>query len=142
MPSYVCWSGGPESLSNALFAVAIGHELGLDRSQIQNHLIQCLPGSGRMQFLEVSGVRVLDDSYNANPDSMLAVLETLHELNATAGALLWSETWRSWDTTAWKRTKKWKMRGQRGISICSGANSMDYRSGGASGWAGSRSRIS
>jgi UDP-N-acetylmuramoyl-tripeptide--D-alanyl-D-alanine ligase len=34
----------------------------------------------RLQLWEAHGVRVLDDSYNANADSMLAALQTLHDL--------------------------------------------------------------
>jgi UDP-N-acetylmuramoyl-tripeptide--D-alanyl-D-alanine ligase len=34
----------------------------------------------RMQVWELNGVCVLDDAYNANADSMVAALETLHEL--------------------------------------------------------------
>jgi UDP-N-acetylmuramyl pentapeptide synthase len=34
----------------------------------------------RLQIKEISGVRFIDDSYNANPDSMKAALRTLVEL--------------------------------------------------------------
>ena len=34
----------------------------------------------RLQIWEANGVRVLDDAYNANADSMLAALQTLHDL--------------------------------------------------------------
>jgi hypothetical protein len=34
----------------------------------------------RMQYWEANGVRVLDDAYNANTDSMIAALETLCDL--------------------------------------------------------------
>jgi UDP-N-acetylmuramyl pentapeptide synthase len=34
----------------------------------------------RLQFWEANGVRVLDDAYNANPDSAIAALETLRDL--------------------------------------------------------------
>jgi UDP-N-acetylmuramoyl-tripeptide--D-alanyl-D-alanine ligase len=33
-----------------------------------------------MQFWEANGVRVLDDCYNANEDSMIAALETMCDL--------------------------------------------------------------
>ncbi|PYK30016.1 MAG: UDP-N-acetylmuramoyl-tripeptide--D-alanyl-D-alanine ligase, partial [Verrucomicrobia bacterium] len=36
----------------------------------------------RLQIKEVNGVQFLDDSYNANPDSMKAALQTLVELDA------------------------------------------------------------
>jgi UDP-N-acetylmuramoyl-tripeptide--D-alanyl-D-alanine ligase len=34
----------------------------------------------RLEVWEARGVRVLDDAYNANADSMLAALQTLHDL--------------------------------------------------------------
>jgi len=34
----------------------------------------------RLQFYEAGGIRVLDDAYNANADSMVAALKTLQEL--------------------------------------------------------------
>jgi len=71
---------GRHQVVNALFAVAIGAELGLDRAQIQRGLAECAPAKMRLQLWEVGGVRVLDDAYNANADSMLAALQVLKEL--------------------------------------------------------------
>ena len=68
---------GRHQVTNALFAVALGAELGLDRAEIQDGLVACLPPKMRLNFWEVNGVRVLDDSYNANADSTIAALETL-----------------------------------------------------------------
>jgi UDP-N-acetylmuramoyl-tripeptide--D-alanyl-D-alanine ligase len=39
-----------------------------------------LPPNMRLQFYEASGMRVLDDAYNANTDSMAMALETLKDL--------------------------------------------------------------
>ena len=41
----------------------------------------------RLQIKEIGGVQFLDDSYNANPDSMKAALRTLVELDAEAAML-------------------------------------------------------
>jgi UDP-N-acetylmuramoyl-tripeptide--D-alanyl-D-alanine ligase len=68
---------GRHQVTNALFAVALGAELGLDRAEIQDGLVACPPPKMRLNFCEVNGVRVLDDSYNANADSTIAALETL-----------------------------------------------------------------
>ena len=68
---------GQHQVTNALFAVALGAELGLDRAEIQDGLVACPPPKMRLNFWEVNGVRVLDDSYNANADSTIAALETL-----------------------------------------------------------------
>jgi UDP-N-acetylmuramoyl-tripeptide--D-alanyl-D-alanine ligase len=71
---------GRHQVINALFAAAVGKELGLGRAEIQRGLAECKPEKMRMQFWETNGVRVLDDAYNANADSMIAALETLCDL--------------------------------------------------------------
>jgi UDP-N-acetylmuramyl pentapeptide synthase len=71
---------GRHQVANALFAVAVGEELGLARAEIQRGLAECKPPKMRMQFWEAGGIRVLDDAYNANADSMIAALETLRDL--------------------------------------------------------------
>jgi UDP-N-acetylmuramoyl-tripeptide--D-alanyl-D-alanine ligase len=68
---------GRHQVTNALYAIALGAELGLDRAEIQDGLVACPPPKMRLNFWEVNGVRVLDDSYNANADSTIAALETL-----------------------------------------------------------------
>jgi len=68
---------GRHQVVNALFAVAVSEELGLDRPAVRDGLAECRPAKMRMQFWEAGGVRVIDDAYNANADSMIAALETL-----------------------------------------------------------------
>ena len=71
---------GRHQVVNALFAIAIGMELGLSRTEIARGLAECRPPSMRLELWEHSGVRVLDDAYNANADSVVAALQTLREL--------------------------------------------------------------
>jgi UDP-N-acetylmuramoyl-tripeptide--D-alanyl-D-alanine ligase len=71
---------GRHQVTNALFAIAVGEELGLGRAEIQGGLADCKPPKMRLQFWEANGVRVLDDAYNANADSTIAALETLCDL--------------------------------------------------------------
>ena len=71
---------GRHQVVNALFAIAVGAELGLSRAEIQRGLGECHPAKWRLQLWEANGVLVLDDSYNANADSMLAALQVLNEL--------------------------------------------------------------
>jgi UDP-N-acetylmuramoyl-tripeptide--D-alanyl-D-alanine ligase len=71
---------GRHQVTNALFAIAVGEELGSSQAEIQNGLTECQPPKMRMQFWEANGVRVLDDAYNANVDSTIASLETLCDL--------------------------------------------------------------
>ncbi|HLH54118.1 MAG TPA: UDP-N-acetylmuramoyl-tripeptide--D-alanyl-D-alanine ligase, partial [Verrucomicrobiae bacterium] len=71
---------GRHQAINALIAIALGAELGLSREQIQQGLADCKPPRMRLQLWEINGVRVLDDAYNANADSMVAALRTLQDL--------------------------------------------------------------
>ncbi len=71
---------GRHQVTNAMFAIALGAELGLSREEIQRGLAACEPPKMRLQVWELNGVRVLDDAYNANTDSVLAALETLRDL--------------------------------------------------------------
>ena len=71
---------GRHQVTNALFAMAVSEELGLGRSAVREGLAGCKPAKMRLQFWEAGGVRVLDDTYNANADSALAALETLCDL--------------------------------------------------------------
>ena len=71
---------GRHQVVNALLAVAVGEELGLDCSAVRAGLADCKPARMRMEFWEAGGVRVLNDAYNANADSTVAALETLCDL--------------------------------------------------------------
>jgi UDP-N-acetylmuramoyl-tripeptide--D-alanyl-D-alanine ligase len=71
---------GRHQAQNALFAVALGAELGLSGGDIERGLKECQPARMRLQLWELNGVRVLDDAYNANADSVLTALETLQSL--------------------------------------------------------------
>ncbi len=71
---------GRHQVLNALLAAAVGTEVGLTGEQVRRALAGCTPPKMRLQLWEANGVRVLDDAYNANADSMLAALQTLHDL--------------------------------------------------------------
>src|SRR5262249_25638544 len=51
---------GRHQAVNALFAIALGAELGLSRNEIQRGLAECNPAKMRLQLWEFNGVRVLD----------------------------------------------------------------------------------
>lgn len=75
---------GQHQAINALLAVAVGASLGLSREEIEAGLVSCPPPKMRLQVWVQDGVRILDDSYNANADSMAAALQTLSAFpNAT-----------------------------------------------------------
>ena len=68
---------GRHQVTNALLAAATAAELGVAPEEIQRGLAECRPARMRMQIWKTNGVSVLDDSYNANADSVAAALQTL-----------------------------------------------------------------
>ncbi|WP_028932995.1 UDP-N-acetylmuramoyl-tripeptide--D-alanyl-D-alanine ligase [Pseudonocardia spinosispora] len=70
---------GAHQVSNALAAAAVGLELGAELEQLADLLSEAEPASRwRMELTErPDGVTVINDAYNANPESMRAGLEAL-----------------------------------------------------------------
>jgi UDP-N-acetylmuramoyl-tripeptide--D-alanyl-D-alanine ligase len=73
---------GLHMVQNALLAVAAGRVFGLSLEDCAAGLVAAPLTKARLQIKEIRGVHFLDDSYNANPDSMKAALHTLVELDA------------------------------------------------------------
>jgi UDP-N-acetylmuramoyl-tripeptide--D-alanyl-D-alanine ligase len=73
---------GLHMVQNALLAVAAGRAFGLSLEECAEGLAAAPLTKARLQIKTIHGVQFLDDSYNANPDSMKAALRTLIELDA------------------------------------------------------------
>jgi UDP-N-acetylmuramoyl-tripeptide--D-alanyl-D-alanine ligase len=74
---------------NAIAASAIAVHLGVDAQSIQNALENFEGVKGRFKIsILANGVRLIDDSYNANPDSMVAALEGLASYDGKKIAVL------------------------------------------------------
>ncbi len=73
---------GLHMVQNALLAVAAGRVFGLSLEDCAAGLVAAPLTKARLQIKEIHGVQFIDDSYNANPDSMKAALRTLVELDA------------------------------------------------------------
>jgi UDP-N-acetylmuramoyl-tripeptide--D-alanyl-D-alanine ligase len=81
------WSGeyhvplpGRHSVPNALHALAVACELGVEPTAARDGLAEFSPAKQRLNLREVAGVRLIDDTYNANADSVAAALRTLSDL--------------------------------------------------------------
>jgi UDP-N-acetylmuramoyl-tripeptide--D-alanyl-D-alanine ligase len=69
---------GRHNLLNALAAIAACQALAISVAEIQQGLSNLQSVAGRLQTrISNTGLRVIDDSYNANPDSMLAAIDVL-----------------------------------------------------------------
>ena len=71
---------GLHMVRNALLAVAAGRLAGIPLEGCAEGLRQMQLTKGRLEQKLIRGVHVLDDTYNANPDSMAAALRTLAQL--------------------------------------------------------------
>src|SRR5262249_13179973 len=68
---------GRHNVGNALAAATAGIALGLGPDEIARGLAAARPVAGRCVWRPVGGVRILDDTYNANPVSVAAALDTV-----------------------------------------------------------------
>ncbi len=66
---------------NVAAAAAVGYRIGMSLSEIRQGLDIFSPARGRMNILHAGGIHIMDDTYNANPASMAAALETLAALS-------------------------------------------------------------
>lgn len=78
-------SPGKHNILNALAAVAIGREFSLSSQQIAEGISSFKSENMRQNIFTVDGITIIEDCYNANPDSMKAALEVLAAFN-TPGA--------------------------------------------------------
>lgn len=83
---------GIHNVYNALAAMAVGYVTGVDPAAA-SALANYVPAGMRQNLVQVGGVQVIEDCYNASPDSMRAALQTLGKLPvhcryAVLGAML------------------------------------------------------
>ena len=72
---------GEHMVQNATLAVGVGHVFGVTLEECAAALPNLQLTRGRVEMKIVRGIQVLDDSYNANPDSMKAALLTLAQMS-------------------------------------------------------------
>lgn len=80
---------GRHNVANALLVAAAAHSLELGMDQVAAGLAKTPAVAGRLEPITLRpGLRILNDSYNANPASMAAALRTLAAMPAPRFALL------------------------------------------------------
>ena len=74
---------GGHMIYPCLIAAAVGEHLGLTPDQLEEGLMRFVPTRMRMNVLRTkSGITILDDTYNANPQSMRAAISVLADGNS------------------------------------------------------------
>lgn len=75
---------GTQSLHGMLAAAAVARKLKLTSGQLERGLRNLRPVAGRMRlFKGIDNSTIIDDSYNASPEAVLAALDTLAEVPGT-----------------------------------------------------------
>lgn len=69
---------GEHMVANSMAAVLVGCEMGLDADEIANGVAKFIPSQLRLEMRKnKNGVTVINDTYNANPDSVRAAIDVL-----------------------------------------------------------------
>ncbi len=74
---------GEHNARNALAAAAVGIHFKVPGTKIQKALSSFGASSKRMEMVSLAGVNILNDTYNSNPDSVVAALSTLRSMNTS-----------------------------------------------------------
>jgi len=79
---------GLHNVLNSLCAAGIAVSLGCDSAQIQEGLSNYTPANMRLQVLDTAyGFKIINDAYNANPDSMRRAIDELVRLKGDGNTL-------------------------------------------------------
>lgn len=74
---------GRHNVINSLAAIAIGYEFGMSYEEIKKGLGEANLTAMRLEILELNGIKIINDAYNANPDSTKAAIRVLSEMNGS-----------------------------------------------------------
>lgn len=77
---------GKHMVTNALLAAAVGWRLGIPANKIALGLSSVKLTTGRLRRIQCNGITLLDDTYNANPESVEAAIDTLLEMQVAEGS--------------------------------------------------------
>lgn len=79
---------GKHNVLNALLAIAASFELGLTVEEMIEGLKNMEATSMRLEFIDGDGIEIINDCYNASPDSMKAALDVLSSRDGRKIAIL------------------------------------------------------
>lgn len=76
---------GVHNIHNALAALVIGIEMGVPVDEIIEGIRLFTPDKMRLNIVSHKGFKIINDTYNANPQSMEAALRVLKDINSING---------------------------------------------------------
>ncbi len=72
---------GIHNVYNTLAAIAVGIEMNIPMNTIVEGIAEFSPGKMRQNIISHNGIKVINDAYNASPQSMQAAISVLEELS-------------------------------------------------------------
>lgn len=79
---------GDHNIMNAVSAVLMADVFDVQPDRATDAIAKVVPAKGRGRIVRVGGLTILDESYNANPDSTRACLDVLEGIEGNRGAVL------------------------------------------------------
>ncbi|MBN2881954.1 MAG: UDP-N-acetylmuramoyl-tripeptide--D-alanyl-D-alanine ligase [Clostridia bacterium] len=79
---------GFHNIYNAMSAIVIAREMGLTYTEIANGLLKFKNEKLRLETMDFNGITVINDSYNASPDSMKSSISILGDFKGRKIAIL------------------------------------------------------
>lgn len=79
---------GEHMVSNAVGAAAVGHLMGLAPEEIAEGISKVRPVKGRGELVESGDYTLIDETYNANPESMKSAIDVLTLADTRKAAVL------------------------------------------------------
>ncbi len=79
---------GKHMIINALAAIAIGIDMGMEPEKIASGIAKFKPVGGHSSIIETDKLTIMDDCYNANPVSMKAGIDILSDVQGRKAAII------------------------------------------------------
>lgn len=79
---------GQHNIYNALAAMAVGVELKLPMESIIEGIARFSPGKMRLNIMTHNGIKIINDVYNASPDSMEAAIRVLKDISESGRSIV------------------------------------------------------
>lgn len=72
---------GDHNVLNALCGFAVGIELSIDPMDCISGMVDYVPSGMRQKIVDFNGIKIIEDCYNASPDSMKAAINVLSSID-------------------------------------------------------------
>lgn len=116
---------GIHNVYNGLSAIAVAGLFGMEPEEIRKGLMDFRPSKNRMDIVTLSsGIRLINDVYNANPESMAAAIKVLQSLRSGERAVcILGDMFELGDVSAEEHRKLGEYAAREGVDIVAAVGS-------------------